>query len=113
MAARAATYPIAFKGCSFPFFGNDCTVPTIEYKGANKRTITMPTATAALGPTDTVPPRSIAATHPQDGTTIIACQHLMAMVRRLFTGDVFTQRRRLLRTIRVVSATSAASPIYR
>jgi hypothetical protein len=36
----------------------------------------------------------------------------MAKVKRLFTGDVFTQRRRLLRTIRVVSAMSAASPLH-
>src|SRR6516165_5619930 len=37
----------------------------------------------------------------------------MARVKRLFTGDVFTQRRRFFRTIRVVSAMSAASPLYR
>ena len=40
----AATYPIAFNGCSFPSFRNHCVLPTIQDKGVNKRAITMPSA---------------------------------------------------------------------
>ena len=40
----AATYPIAFNGCSFPSFRSHCVLPTIQDKGLNKRAITMPSA---------------------------------------------------------------------
>ena len=60
-------------------------------------------------------PRSIAAPHPQGGTTIIAspANTLWRGLSAYLLGTCLLKNGVCLRTIRVVSAMSAASPLYR